>query len=361
MKKFLTLALTALLLQSTLFAQDFVVNNPLMSPNPGVFPGGTETVTFDFYVAQSSFTFSNDALSNDYAFITFSFTKLNPTNSLPSGTGSSLFNWVLSNNGGFGAGLVYTWTGTTKTVTMNASVAVSTPAPKYKITFADVPITLGATQGESDIRVAGQFTDPGNAPTGNSGNNNASIATYTAAGALLPTSLLDFTAVKKIKVVDLNWQTSTEQNSSYFNVEFSKDGSEFSSIGKVNASGSSTTSKNYTLVHSTPVNGINYYRLKMVDVGGLFKYSTVRTVKFSSTKTIKIMPNPTADRVYITSNEGGVLQSVGVYSMDGKLLHQVTNFALGKSIDLSTYAPSIYILKLIDKDGTTDIIKVVRK
>ena len=220
----------------------------------------------------------------------------------------------------------------------------------------------GVTPVLSRISAANlQRLDPTFYPNENTNNNNLTAAMGVTPGSPLPTSLLDFTAVKKLKVVDLNWQTSNEQNSSHFDVEFSKDGSEFTSIGKVNASGSSTTSKNYTLVHSTPVNGINYYRLKMVDVGGLYKYSTVRTVKFSSTKTIKIMPNPTADRVYITSNEGGVLQSVGVYSMDGKLLHQVTNFALGKSIDLSTYAPSIYILKLIDKDGTTDIIKVVRK
>ena len=183
---------------------------------------------------------------------------------------------------------------------------------------------------------------------------------WTSAG-VLPIILSDFVAVKKVKVVDLNWQTSNEQNSSYFDVEFSKDGSEFGSIGKVNAAGSSTTSKNYTLVHLTPVNGINYYRLKLVDVDGSFKYSAVRTVKFSTTKSIKIMPNPTADKIYITSNEGGILQSVGVYSLNGKLLQLVNNFALGKSIDLSTYAPSIYILKLIDRDGTTEIIKVVRK
>ena len=47
--------------------------------------------------------------------------------------------------------------------------------------------------------------------------------------------------------------------------------------------------------------------------------------------------------------------------MTGKLLQQVTNFTLGKSIDLSNYAPSVYILKLIDKDGTTEVIKVVKK
>ncbi len=207
---------------------------------------------------------------------------------------------------------------------------------------------------------------PGNAPNasqgnGNTNNDNSTTSLIVTAAGPLPISLVDFTATKQPKVVDLNWQTSNEQNSSYFDVEFSRDGSEFKSIGRVNAAGNSSTIKNYNLVHQSPVIGVNYYRLKMVDVDGSFKYSAVRTVKFSGSTSIKIMPNPTTDRVFITSNEGGVLQSVGVYSLDGKLLQQVTNFNFGKSIDLSTYAPSIYILKLMDKDGTTEVIKVVRK
>ena len=190
---------------------------------------------------------------------------------------------------------------------------------------------------------------------------NTNFGIRQASGGPLPISLVDFTATKQFKVVGLNWQTSTEQNSSYFDVEFSEDGTSFRSIGRVSAAGNSNTAKNYSLIHTTPVNGTNYYRLKMVDVDGSFKYSAVRTVKFSAPTSIKIMPNPTIDRVYITSNEGGVLQSVGVYSLDGKLLQQVTNFTLGKSIDLSNYTPSIYILRLIDKDGTVEVIRVVKK
>ena len=188
------------------------------------------------------------------------------------------------------------------------------------------------------------------------------ICISSAAGApVLPVGLVDFTASKQNKVVDLNWQTSIEQNSSYFDVEFSRDGGKFESIGKVKASVSSTTLKNYSLKHLSPVNGINYYRLKMVDVDGTFKYSAVRTAKFSNSMSIAIMPNPTADRVYLTSNEGGKLQSVDLYTISGKLLQHVNNFTLGKSIDLSTYSPSVYILKLIDKNGSTEVIKVVRK
>ena len=187
------------------------------------------------------------------------------------------------------------------------------------------------------------------------------ICISSAAAGPQPVSLVDFTASKQDKVVDLNWQTSLEQNSSYFDVEFSRDGGKFESIGRVKASGSSTTLKNYSLKHLSPVNGLNYYRLKMVDVDGSLKYSAVRTVKFSNSTSISIMPNPTADKVYLTSNEGATLQSVDLYTISGKLLQHVNNFTLGKSIDLSTYSPSVYILKLIDKNGSTEVIKVVRK
>ena len=40
MKKILVSVLTFFVLQSSLFAQDFVVINPVMTPNPGIFPGG---------------------------------------------------------------------------------------------------------------------------------------------------------------------------------------------------------------------------------------------------------------------------------------------------------------------------------
>ncbi len=364
MKKIIVAVLTFFALQSSLFAQDFTLNNPTMTPNPGVYPGGTETVSFDFYVGSTpgglAYNFSSVSNSNNYATITFSFTKLDPTTVTPLGTGAALFTWVLTNNGGSGAGLTFTYTGTTKTGPMLASP----PAAKYKIIFSNVPITMAATQSQTDVRVAGNFTDPGTvAPNNSTSDNSASIATYTVtpSGGPLPVSLVDFTATKQSKVVGLNWQTANEQNSSYFDVEFSKDGSKFESIGRVNAAGSSSTLKNYSLMHLSPVNGLNYYRLKLVDAGGSFKYSTVRTVKFSNSTSISIMPNPTADRIYLTSNEGGTLQSVDLYTISGKLLQHVNNFTLGKSIDLSTYSPSIYILKLIDKNGSTEVIKVVRK
>lgn len=293
MKKILSLILIAFLFQSSLNAQDFALTNPVMSPNPGVFPGGSETVSFNFSVSQN-YTFSSDANSNNYAYITFSFTKLNPTASGPAGTGAALFNWKLTTNGGNGVGLVYTWTGTTKDVTMQ-----SVPT-NYNIVFTNVPITAESTPAQTDVRVAGQFTDPGNAPTGMTGNNNAVIATYTGpAGGPLPIRLLSFNGIKDETKVQLNWQTSTEQNSKYFNVEYSADGNTWNSIGTVNAAGISTSARNYSLVHSNPVDGMNYYRLQQFDISGNFVYSNIIAIKF----TIKglnigaIYPNPFIDKL----------------------------------------------------------------
>ena len=75
------------------------------------------------------------------------------------------------------------------------------------------------------------------------------ICISSPSGAPTPVTLIDFTASKQNKSVDLNWQTANEQNSNYFDVEFSGDGGKFESIGRVKASGSSTTLKNYSLKH----------------------------------------------------------------------------------------------------------------
>jgi hypothetical protein len=346
MKKILSLILTTIVLQCALFAQDFVLNNPVMTPNPGQFPGGTETVSFDFYVAQSSFTFSSDPLSNNYATVTFSFTKLNPTTAAPTGTGAALFNWVLTNNGGSGAGLVYTWTGTTKNIIMN----VSPPAAKYKITFTNVPITLDASQAQSDVRVAGQFTDPGNAPSGNTGNNSAVIATYTSAGGPLPIRLLNFNGIKEVDKVQLHWQTSSEQNSNYFDVEFSADGNIWNKIGTVKAAGNSSIQRDYALTHNSPVDGVNYYRLKQVDINNNFGYSNIVAINF----TIKgvnigaVYPNPfinqlkvniSSDRnevvnIQLSDNLGRVLKTLSVSVQKG-----VNNASLD---NLAGLAPGVY-------------------
>ena len=157
-----------------LWGQDFVLSNPGMTDSPVPFPGGRQTISFDFYILQQGFTFSSLPASPDHASIAFSFTKLDPSASKPTGDGADLFDWKLVNTGGTGADLVYTWMGTSKDVTMEPSP----PRRKYKIIFREIPASHRANKYESDITVDAKFTDPVNARPGSFGNNRAKISTY---------------------------------------------------------------------------------------------------------------------------------------------------------------------------------------
>lgn len=202
---------------------------------------------------------------------------------------------------------------------------------------------------------------PPSYPNDNTTNNDLSASMGVTAGGTLPIKLFSFNAVKQNNAVDLNWVTSTEINSSHFDVQASSNGVNWKSIGTVKAVGNSSTKQQYNFTDNAPVKGVNYYRLKMVDIDAKFGYSLTRTVSFSTGSSITIQPNPTTDRVYITSADISSIQSVLVYSSEGKLMQTVNNFAVGNSIDMQSYAPGIYLLKIIYKDEHTEIKKIVKQ
>lgn len=108
----------------------------------------------------------------------------------------------------------------------------------------------------------------------------------------LPINLLSFTA-KKVnnEEVMLNWETATEENFKGFDVEASVDGSKFTKIGYVEGRGSDSK---YVMMDRNPFQGVNYYRLKSVDVDGSFVYSDIKAVEITerSRRELAVFPNP---------------------------------------------------------------------
>jgi hypothetical protein len=98
-------------------------------------------------------------------------------------------------------------------------------------------------------------------------------------GIVLPVQLISFTASQKGKVVDLNWVVQNEDLENYV-VERSTDALNFSLITTVKA----TVKINYQVTDSMPVSGNNYYRLKITDKKGAFKYSPVKLVRIHGGK-----------------------------------------------------------------------------
>ena len=97
-------------------------------------------------------------------------------------------------------------------------------------------------------------------------------------GVVLPVTLITFNGNLNNNDIRLNWKTSVEQNSKYFSIEKSQDGTNFSAIGQVTAKGINSSVNNYDFTDKQ-VNDFNYYRLKMVDVDGRFTYSSTILIK----------------------------------------------------------------------------------
>jgi len=120
----------------------------------------------------------------------------------------------------------------------------------------------------------------------------------------LPVKLISFSGRLNGTKVDLNWVTANELNTKQFEVERSGDGQNFSKIATVNARGNSNTPTSYDLVDPTPLQGVNYYRLKMVDIDGKFEYSQIVIIRIDNSVQLitKVAPNPFTGKidVYLT-------------------------------------------------------------
>ena len=97
-------------------------------------------------------------------------------------------------------------------------------------------------------------------------------------GVVLPVTLITFTGNLNDNGIRLNWKTSVEQNSKYFSIEKSQDGTNFSQIVQVAAKGINLSVNNYDFTDKQ-VNEYNYYRLKIVDADGKFTYSSTILIK----------------------------------------------------------------------------------
>lgn len=162
--------------------------------------------------------------------------------------------------------------------------------------------------------------------------------------AALPVVWLSFTVTKQNKTVLLQWTTAQEQNTRNFTVQHSSNGIHWTGIGALPAAGNSSSASKYSYVHNSPVTGANYYRLLQTDIDNRNSYSTVRTLRFTTTnEPFTITGNPVTNNVIIVQvNTATVL---ALYTADGKLLWQEQVNTGTKYIDVSRYAKGAYLLK----------------
>lgn len=190
--------------------------------------------------------------------------------------------------------------------------------------------------------------------------NNTSVVT-------LPVKLLSFDAAAAGNDAKLSWTTTQESDEKNFEIQRSTDGSNYETIGTVAATNtySGTTAYSYTDIQ--PVNGKNFYRLKMVDIDGNFDYSDVKTLDFGTTAAVSIQcfPNPTVNYINVRQENGeSAVYSYSLFTIDGKRM-QAGEFNLDNGgqaqLNLSTAPKGILLLQLQnEQDHSTTTVKIIK-
>lgn len=119
----------------------------------------------------------------------------------------------------------------------------------------------------------------------------------------LPVELNNFEVAPHGDKVIINWQTTSEINTSHFAVERSTNGVDFDLVKYTRSHGGINTTANYQLEDSNPFFGWNYYRLKMIDLDGSYEYSAVEAIKFKANTSIIAYPNPVRDVLFLQDTE----------------------------------------------------------
>ena len=117
----------------------------------------------------------------------------------------------------------------------------------------------------------------------------------------LPVTLTSVKAYQKNAGVQVEWTTQQESNMDRYEVERSQDGQQFTSIGSVKAKGNSNVVLNYSFFDANPFSGVNFYRIRSVDINGKASYSVIVTVNISggSGSRVTVYPNPVHNNTLI--------------------------------------------------------------
>jgi hypothetical protein len=142
--------------------------------------------------------------------------------------------------------------------------------------------TVATLNGQTYVELSGITSFSGG--SGGSSFGPSSNGLFSSGGTVgLPVTWKDVKATVKEEGNLIQWTTSSEKNTSHFEVEYSYDAKTFyKASNDIKAAVNSTTDKLYTFMHLEEYGELVYYRIKQVDLDGKVDYSKAVVAKRTS-------------------------------------------------------------------------------
>lgn len=213
----------------------------------------------------------------------------------------------------------------------------SIPSPALPGGFSDFlgeGPSLGAIVGSADGIGKIEIFSGGGATIYSRVAANTDLSFALKANGPLPIKLISFVGKSNEKGNELSWQTSSEINSSHFEIERSTNSKIFEKIGEVKVYGGPSEKVNYEYLDENAslftYSSSLYYRLKMIDLDGKFSYSKIISVenKAKNKEVGNFYPNPTIGNyssIDINAAEAGEW-TISQFDNSGRQIHSFKKY-----------------------------------
>ena len=167
---------------------------------------------------------------------------------------------------------------------------------------------------------------------------------------ILPIGLGNFYTTPQSDGILIQWETVSELNNDFFDIEHSTDARNWVSLGTLSGAGTTTQKQYYQYLDDAPALGINYYRLKQTDFDGTFSHSGLLAVNFSWSGGLTVFPNPATDQIKITREAPFDSNDVQVFETSGKVISKKLNWKVNSAteieVDTSLLTPGCYFVRI---------------
>jgi hypothetical protein len=182
----------------------------------------------------------------------------------------------------------------------------------------------------------------------------------------LPVTLLNFTvAACNEKCADIKWQTSSEINNNYFEVERSNNTMDWKVIGRLKGAGNSQSLLSYGMIDymadlSAPLPEKLYYRLKQVDFDGQFSLSKILALNLNlQSPKVLVFPNPFENKLIVEYNNNEPL-NITIFDFQGTVIYS-SNQLSKESLELSHLPAGMYLIQFKNDIGEVIHLEKVLK
>jgi hypothetical protein len=187
--------------------------------------------------------------------------------------------------------------------------------------------------------------------------NTAFRGVSLAPAAITPVTLSSFTGTYNNGKALLKWTVSNETNVRGYEVEKSLNGTEFVNIGFVEA----TNTHTYGFAADQKTT-LAYYRLKMTDKDGSFKYSNIISLNGKEGIKVDVYPNPAKGVLILSHPKAYEKATVSVTTINGKrvLTQAIAGGALQTTLDVSKLTAGTYVV-VYETGSTTTTTTFVKQ